>query len=101
MILVVPLRNLLADLDQAGSSRFEAREEVLILFQKNPGLIDCADGLARRIGRTAHEIQADLEDLLSAGVLSTRSVGSYRLIFLDRTKVADAQDRSGSPKGLK
>ena len=101
MIHVVPLRNLLADLDRAGSSRFELNEEVLALFQKNPGLIDCPDGLARRIGRTAHEIDAGLEYLLSAGVLSTRSVGRYRLIFLDRTKVADAQDRSESPKGLK
>jgi hypothetical protein len=101
VILAVQLRNLLADLDRAGSSRFELGEEVLALFQKNPGLIDCPEGLARRIGRTTHEIEADLEYLLTAGVLSARSVGRYRLMFLDQTKVADAQERSESPKGLK
>ena len=60
--------------------------ELLTLFHRNPGLMDDAEGVARRIGRTASVIKGDLDDLVAMGILGTLEVGSARVIFLDRAK---------------
>ncbi len=63
-----------------------AKGDLLVLFHKNPGLIDSIDGVARRIGRIAQSIQADVNDLVTLGVLRTKRIGSKEVIFLDRSK---------------
>lgn len=69
----------------------EIKGDLLVLFHKNPGLMDTFDGVARRIGRMGKGIDADVRDLVKIGVLGTRQVGGREIIFLDRTKDKAAQ----------
>jgi predicted transcriptional regulator len=58
--------------------------EILALFHKNPELTDRIDGVSRRIGRDAGEIEAEVKDLIDIGVLRTRSVESSKIIYYDQ-----------------
>jgi hypothetical protein len=63
-----------------------ARGDLLVLFHRNPGLIDTVDGVARRIGRTGISIENDVKQLTSLGVLRTKKIGTLEVLFLDRAK---------------
>jgi hypothetical protein len=73
----------------------KAKGELLVLFHKNPGLIDDVDGIARRIGRRERAITEDIEDLVRLGILQTKDVGESKVIFLDRAKDSETQDLIG------
>lgn len=64
----------------------ETRGELLILFHRNPGLIDTMEGVARRIGRTAPQIDGDVKALVELGVLVQKMIGGVIVIRLDRQK---------------
>ena len=64
----------------------EVRGDLLILFHKNPGLIDTVDGIARRIGRTTITVISDLRELLLLGILKQKRIGASEVLFLDRAK---------------
>src|ERR1700746_3162966 len=70
----------------------EIKGDLLVLFHKNPGLIDSLDGVARRIGRGGTSIQADVQDMVKAHILGTRKIGSREIIFLDRPGDKVAQE---------
>lgn len=69
----------------------EVKGDLLVLFHKNPGLIDTFEGVARRIGRNGKTIDSDARDLISLGVLKARQIGAREVIFLDRTKDKETQ----------
>jgi hypothetical protein len=73
----------------------KVKGELLVLFHKNPGLIDSDEGVARRIGRSAESCEADLNDLISIGILTTRTIGKSRFICLDKEKDAETQSLVG------
>jgi predicted transcriptional regulator len=64
----------------------EIRGDLLVLFHRNPGLIDTVDGIARRIGRTSITINADVGELLQLGLLKQKRVGTSEVVYLDRAK---------------
>ena len=64
----------------------EVRGDLLILFHKNPGLIDTVDGIARRIGRTTISVISDVRELLQLGILKQRRIGTSEVVFLDRAR---------------
>ena len=64
----------------------EVRGDLLVLFHRNPGLIDTIEGVARRIGRRADTIQSDVRELVTLGVLREKKIGRTEVIFLDRAK---------------
>jgi len=64
----------------------EVRGDLLILFHKNPGLIDTVDGIARRIGRTTITVISDLRELLLLGILRQKRIGTSEVVFLDRAR---------------
>ena len=64
----------------------EVRGDLLVLFHRNPGLIDTIEGVARRIGRSADTIQSDVRELVTLGVLREKKIGRTEVIFLDRAK---------------
>ncbi len=60
----------------------EVKGDLLVLFRRNPGLIDSSEGVASRIGRRANEIEPDLADLTEIGILDRIKIGrlnAYRL----------------------
>jgi hypothetical protein len=70
----------------------EVRGELLVLFHRNPGLIDNLDGVARRIGRTAALIEQDVRALVEVGVLIQKKIGNSEVIRLDRQKDREILD---------
>jgi hypothetical protein len=71
----------------------EIKGDLLILFHRNPGLIDTIDAVARRIGRTSKAIEEDIKDLLAIGILRTRKIGAYEVITFNRSKDDEVQER--------
>ena len=67
----------------------EVRGDILVLFHKNPGLIDTVDGVARRVGRTTIAVISDVRELLQLGVLRQKRIGSSEVVYLDRAKDRD------------
>ncbi len=70
----------------------EVKGDLLVLFHKNPGLIDSLDGVARRIGRVGTAIQADILDMVNVRILGARQLGAREIIFLDRSGDKAAQE---------
>jgi len=70
----------------------EAKGDLLVLFHKNPGLIDTLEGVARRIGRIAKSIEADVRDLVTLGILKVRQIGSREFLLFDRSKDRETQE---------
>jgi len=64
----------------------EVRGDLLVLFHRNPGLIDTVDGVARRVGRTTIAVISDVRELLQLGVLKQKRIGNSEVVFLDRSK---------------
>ncbi len=64
----------------------EVRGDLLVLFHRNPGLIDTVDGVARRIGRATVAIISEVRELLQLGVLKQKRIGTSEVVFLDRAK---------------
>ncbi len=64
----------------------EVRGDLLVLFHRNPGLIDTVDGVARRIGRTTVAVINEVRELLELGVLRQQRIGASEVVFLDRAK---------------
>jgi len=64
----------------------EIRGDLLVLFHRNPGLIDTVDGIARRIGRTSITVNADVGELLQLGLLKQKRVGTSEVVYLDRAR---------------
>ena len=70
----------------------EVKGDLLVLFHKNPGLIDTYDGVARRIGRIAKSIEADVRDLVTLGILKVRQIGGREVLLFDRSKDRETQE---------
>ena len=64
----------------------EVRGDLLVLFHRNPGLIDTVDGVARRIGRTTVAVISEVRELLELGVLTQKRIGASEVVYLDRDK---------------
>jgi len=64
----------------------EVRGDILVLFHRNPGLIDTVDGVARRVGRTTIAVISDVRELLQLGMLRQKRIGSSEVVYLDRAK---------------
>jgi len=80
----------------------DGKAQLLVLFRRNPGLIDEMDGIARRIGRKKEHVESDLKALVDAGVLKEGRVGSTPVFSLDGKKDAEVQREVASyVRGIK
>jgi predicted transcriptional regulator len=70
----------------------ETKGELLILFRKNPGVIDTIEGVALRIGRKPRNIEADVKEFLELGLLSRKRIGRAEVIFLNVEKDKKIQE---------
>ncbi len=70
----------------------ETKGDLLVLFHKNPGLMDTPNGVASRIGRVAKSIEEDVKDLVNLGVLATKRIGNSEVIFLNHEKDKEVQE---------
>src|SRR5438309_11748875 len=70
----------------------EVTGDLLVLFHRNPGLIDTLDSIARRIGRTGNSIEEDVRGLENLGILKTRRIGRSEVLLLDRAREREVLD---------
>jgi hypothetical protein len=69
----------------------ESKGELLMLFHKNPGIVDTVEGVARRIGKGKDEIEGDIKDLSEIGLLKVMNVGKLTLLSFNKQKDAEIQ----------
>ena len=74
----------------------EAKAQLLVLFRRNPGLIDEVDGIARRVGKRKESVEADLKGLVEIGVVNERRLGSAAVFSLNGRRDAEVQQAVGS-----
>jgi DNA-binding transcriptional ArsR family regulator len=74
----------------------DGKAQLLVLFRKNPGLIDEVEGIARRVGKKKEAVETDLKDLVEAGVVKEGRVGRVPIFSLDRKKDEEVQRAVGS-----
>lgn len=55
----------------------DVKADLLTLFHNNAGLQETPEGLAKKIGRNATEVQRELEDLVQLGILRKTEVYSF------------------------
>jgi hypothetical protein len=60
--------------------------ELMKLFQKNPNLIDTMEGVAKRIGQTAMQVENDVDKLVDLGVLVKIPSGKTTVLVLDKKR---------------
>jgi predicted transcriptional regulator len=70
----------------------DTKLDLLMLFHSNPGLVDGIEGVARRIGRTASEIETDVKDLIDLGVLVKEKFGKLDAVSFDTNKDKQIQE---------
>jgi len=70
----------------------ETRTDLVALFHRNPGLIDTAEGIGRRIGLVPGAVQSDLEELVATGMLTKKKFGTSEVFFLNHAKDREIQD---------
>ena len=67
------------------------KADLLVLFHRNPGLIDTVEGIARRLGKKGSAISSDVSELASASILQKKVVGRSEVYFLNREKDRESQ----------
>ncbi|MDA4130413.1 MAG: hypothetical protein OK457_06545 [Thaumarchaeota archaeon] len=70
----------------------DVRADLVALFHRNPGLIDTAEGISRRIGQVHKAVQADLDELAVVGLLSKKKFGNQEVFYLNHAKDLEIQD---------
>jgi predicted transcriptional regulator len=69
----------------------ETRAELMMLFHRNPGLMDTVQGISRRVGNSDSVVEADLKELVGLGVLKNKKIGKSLVYSLDVTKDREIQ----------
>jgi hypothetical protein len=73
----------------------DVKAQLLVLLRRNPGLIDEAEGIARRVGKRKESVEAGLKDLVEIGVVQEGRVGSTAVFSLNAKKDAEVQREVG------
>ena len=68
-----------------------SRADLLVLFHRNPGLIDTVEGIARRMGKKGKAIESDVSELAKSSILQKKKVGNSDVYFLNREKDRETQ----------
>ena len=70
----------------------DVKVSILELFHSNPGLLDRVEGVALRIGRSASEIEKDVNSLMDIGILQRKKIGNFEVIHFDIKRDGEIQE---------
>src|SRR5690242_13847970 len=68
------------------------RGDIVVLFRKNPGIIDTLEGVARRLGVSMEAIEEDTSQLVKIGFLKMRRFGPHDALLLDEKRDREIQE---------
>jgi len=71
---------------------FEAIADIILLFRRNPTLVDSGDGIAARIGRNGKSIRRDLKKLTNLGILHMEKIGKQSWFGFDSKRDRQIQE---------
>jgi predicted transcriptional regulator len=69
------------------------------LYQKNPNLIDTVEGVAKRIGQTASQVESDVGKLVDLGILVKIPSGKTTVLVLDKKRAKEIDTKIESMLG--
>jgi hypothetical protein len=70
----------------------ESKGELLMLFHKNPGLVDTVEGVARRLGKHQDQIEFDVKDFVDVGLFNKIEAGKLTLVSFNKVRDAEIQE---------
>ena len=70
----------------------EMKVHILVFYHNNPGVIETAEGLARRLGTDVESLRNDLADQVEMGILRERKAGDKTVLVYDRKREAELTD---------
>ena len=73
--------------------------ELMKLFQKNPNLIDTVEGVAKRIGASASQVENDISKLVDLGILVKIPSGKSTVLVLDKNRAREIDSKIESMLG--
>jgi Fic family protein len=73
--------------------------ELMKLFQKNPNLIDTVEGVAKRIGASASQVENDISKLVDLGILVKIPSGKSTVLVLDKKRAREIDSKIESMLG--
>lgn len=68
------------------------KADLLVLFHRNPGLIDTIEGIATRMGRKGDAIRKDVLELETDSFLLKKRVGKADVYYLNKEADKKAQE---------
>lgn len=66
--------------------------DLVVLFRKNPGIMDTLDGVARRLGAHVSEIEQEVSDLVALGFLKKKKLVKHDVFYLSEERDKEIQD---------
>ncbi|MGB0653506.1 MAG: hypothetical protein ACPGQL_09930 [Thermoplasmatota archaeon] len=80
----------------------ETRTLLAWFYQRNPGVVETAEGLAQRLGLRPERLDGALADHVELGLLARRSIGGHDVLLYDARRrkeldqaVADSLSTAG------
>lgn len=70
--------------------------DVLVMFRRNPGLIDTVEGIAMRVGAKSQLITKEIAELEGRRILQKKMIGKSEVYFLNRERDAQVQKEVAS-----
>ena len=70
----------------------EAMADIILLFRRNPLLIDFGDHIASRIGRKGECVERDLKKLVKLGILDAEKIGEKTWFGFDAKRDRQVQE---------
>jgi len=70
-----------------GAALLCSDSDLARFFIRNPGIIDTAEGVGRRLGLSGPAILSELEELVHIGLLAKKELGGHELFLINRAKL--------------
>ncbi|MES2155066.1 MAG: hypothetical protein V4510_08020 [bacterium] len=70
----------------------ELKAQVVIFYNNNPGVIETAEGLARRLGTNVEALRDAVADHVRLGLLQARTMGDKTVLLFNRERRGEIQE---------
>ncbi len=74
-----------------GLTGSDLRVQILVFFHRNPGLVETAEGLARRMGANVAALRREIRPHVELGLVRERAIGSMVVLQFDRARQAEIE----------
>ena len=69
----------------------DLKVQLILFYHNNPGLVETAEGLARRMGVAVEALRDPVADQVRLGVLRERTAGNQKILIYDAAQASRLQ----------